>query len=133
VKPYLILKKNHRADGPSSDGKTCQVFKRIGGLMSRLAGIIDQIALIRNMFADIVPDPAHAAVLAELGGADSSVCHLREDLSSVNERDIKILREISKTHLNIRSASNAENIGKLLKLKNVLKFAITCYYVINNI
>jgi len=85
--------------------------------MSRLAVIIDQIALIRNMFADIVPDPAHAAVLAELGGAESIVCHLREDLRTVNERDIKIVREISKTHLNIRSASNAENIGKLLKLK----------------
>jgi pyridoxine 5-phosphate synthase len=85
--------------------------------MSRLAVNIDQIALIRNLFAESVPDPAHAAVLAELGGAESIVCHLREDLKTVNERDIKILREISKTHLNIRSTIQAENIGKLLKLK----------------
>jgi pyridoxine 5-phosphate synthase len=85
--------------------------------MSRLAVNVDQIAVIRNMFADIVPDPAHAVILAELGGAESIVCHLREDLRTVNERDIRILREISKTHLNIRSTINTDTIGKLLKLK----------------
>jgi pyridoxine 5-phosphate synthase len=85
--------------------------------MSRLAVNVDQIAVIRNMFADIVPDPAHAVVLAELGGAESIVCHLREDLRTVNERDIKIIREIAKTHLNIRSAVNSDTVSKLLKLK----------------
>ena len=85
--------------------------------MGRLAVNIDQIAVIRNIFADVVPDPAHAVVLAELGGAESIVCHLREDLRTVNERDIKIVREISKTHLNIRSAINNDMVGKLLKIK----------------
>jgi len=85
--------------------------------MSRLAVNVDQIAVIRNMFADVIPDPAHLVVLIELGGAESIVCHLREDLRTVNERDIKIIREIAKTHLNIRSAVNSDTVGKLLKLK----------------
>jgi pyridoxine 5-phosphate synthase len=85
--------------------------------MSRLAVNIDPVAVIRNLFLDNVPDPAHLVVLAELGGAESIVCHFRDDMKSVNERDISIFREIVKTHLNIRSGINGESIRKLLKIK----------------
>jgi pyridoxine 5-phosphate synthase len=85
--------------------------------MSRLAVDIDSVAVIRNLFMDNVPDPAHLLVLAELGGAESIVCNFREDMKSVNDRDISIMREIVKSHLNIRSTINGESVRKLLKIK----------------
>ncbi|MBU1651721.1 pyridoxine 5'-phosphate synthase, partial [bacterium] len=40
---------------------------------------IDHIATLRNARGAKVPDPVAAALTAELAGADSIVCHLRED------------------------------------------------------
>lgn len=85
--------------------------------MSRLAVNIDPIALIRNTFTKDIPDPAHMVVLAEMGGAESIVCHLREDLRTVNERDVRVMKEISKTHLNVRCNVDPESIRKLLTIK----------------
>lgn len=85
--------------------------------MSRLAVDIDPVAMIRNFFMDTIPDPVHLVVLAELGGAESIVCYYRDDMKSVNERDINIFREIVKSHLNVRCNIQGENIRKLLKIK----------------
>lgn len=85
--------------------------------MKRIAVNMDPIALIRNVFTKDIPDPAHMVVLAELGGAESIVCCLREDNKTVSERDIKIIKEISKTHLNVRCGVDAESIRKLLTIK----------------
>ena len=86
--------------------------------MSRLGIDIDPVAIIRNIFTDEdIPDPAHISVLAEMGGAESIVCCLREDIRSVNERDVRVLKEIVKTHLNIRSTITDDTVRKLLKIK----------------
>jgi pyridoxine 5-phosphate synthase len=94
--------------------------------MSRLALNIDPIALIRNTFTKDIPDPAHMVVLAEMGGAESIVCHLREDLKTVNERDVRVMLEVSKTHLNVRCDVNAEIIRKMLTMKpDMITFVAT--------
>ena len=94
--------------------------------MSRLAVNIDPIALIRNTFTKDIPDPAHMVVLAEMGGAESIVCHLREDLRTVNERDVRVMKEISKTHLNVRCNVDPESIRKLLTIKpDMITFVTT--------
>ena len=85
--------------------------------MSRLGVDIDPVAIFRNIFAENVPDPAHISVLAEMGGAESIVCFLREDYKGVNERDVNVLKEIVKTHLNIKTNINDETVRKLLKIK----------------
>jgi pyridoxine 5-phosphate synthase len=85
--------------------------------MARLAVDIDPIAAVRNLFGNTVPDPAHLSVLAEMGGAESIICHFREDLKTVNERDLRVLTEIVKTHLNIRTSLNSDNFRKLLTIK----------------
>ena len=85
--------------------------------MSRLGIDIDPAALIRNIFAKDIPDPAHLSVLGEMGGAESIVGFLREDIRSLTERDVGVLKEIVKTHLNIRTTSNDETVRKLLKIK----------------
>lgn len=85
--------------------------------MSRLAIDIDPIAIIRNVFGGNIPDPIQSCVLAEIAGVESVVCYFREDLKTVNDRDLRILREIVKTHLNIRSDVNEQSVKSLLKLK----------------
>jgi pyridoxine 5-phosphate synthase len=91
--------------------------------MSRLAIDLDPIAIMRNFFAQDIPDPAHILVLAEMGGVESIVCYLRDDLHTVNDRDVRIMSELTKTHLNVRTNINEENIRKLLKIKpNMITF-----------
>jgi pyridoxine 5-phosphate synthase len=85
--------------------------------MARIAVDIDPVAIIRNLFSQKTPDPAHVIVLAELGGAESIICYLREDLKSVNERDVRIIRELATSHINVRTAIDGENVRKLLKIK----------------
>jgi pyridoxine 5-phosphate synthase len=85
--------------------------------MSRLGIDIDPVALIRNIFTEDIPDPTHLSVLGEMGGAESIVGFLREDIRSINERDVSVLKEIVKTHLNIRTTINDETVRKLLKIK----------------
>ncbi len=85
--------------------------------MYRLAIDIDTVAYVRNLLDGREPDPVHALILAEIGGAESIVCYLRDDLRTVNERDIAIFKQIVKTYLNIRTNLTEDNIHKLLRLK----------------
>ncbi len=85
--------------------------------MSRIGIDIDPAAIIRNIFAEDIPDPAHLSVLGEMGGAESVICYLREDKKSVNERDVRVLKEIVKTHLIVRTTITEDTVRKLLKIK----------------
>ncbi len=69
--------------------------------MIRLAVNIDHIATIREARGGLEPDPVHAAVLAELAGASGIVCHLREDRRHVNDRDVRVLRDVVGTKLDL--------------------------------
>ncbi len=85
--------------------------------MPRFALDIDTIAFIRNMLDGKNPDPVHALVLAELGGAESIVCYLRDDLKTVNEADVQLLRQVVKSYLNVRSNITEDNIRTLMRIK----------------
>jgi pyridoxine 5-phosphate synthase len=69
------------------------------------------------VFGSNIPDPVQSCVLAEIGGAESVVCYFRDDLKTVNERDLRILREVVKTHFNVRCDINEHSVKSLLKLK----------------
>lgn len=62
--------------------------------MADLAVNIDHVATLREARGGQEPDPVTAALLAELHGAVGIVCHLREDRRHVNDRDLRILREV---------------------------------------
>lgn len=79
--------------------------------MIRLAVNIDHIATIREARGGIEPDPVQAAVLAELAGASGIVCHLREDRRHVNDRDVRVLREVVGTKLDLEMAATEEMLG----------------------
>jgi pyridoxine 5-phosphate synthase len=78
---------------------------------------IDHIATIRQARRTVEPDPVAAAVLAELGGADGITAHLREDRRHIQDRDVRILRQTVRTHLNLEMAPTEEMIAIALDLK----------------
>ncbi len=69
---------------------------------------IDHIATLREARRELIPDPVHAAVEAELGGCDGITVHLRHDRRHINERDIRILRETVRTELNVEMSATQE-------------------------
>ncbi len=85
--------------------------------MQRIALDIDPIAFVRNSLGEIEPDPVSSIIMAELGGAESIVCYLRDDQATVKTRDINLFKEIVKTHLTVRSNLTEENIRNLIALK----------------
>ena len=78
---------------------------------------IDHIATIRQARRTVEPDPVAAAVLAELAGADGITVHLREDRRHIQERDVRLLRQTVRTHLNLEMAATDEMLAIALDVK----------------
>jgi pyridoxine 5-phosphate synthase len=78
---------------------------------------IDHIATIRQARRTVEPDPVAAAVLAELGGADGITVHLREDRRHIQERDVRLLRQTVRSHLNLEMAATDEMVAIALDIK----------------
>ncbi|MEY2612103.1 MAG: Pyridoxine 5-phosphate synthase, partial [Planctomycetota bacterium] len=68
--------------------------------MVELGVNIDHVATVRQARRTVEPDPVAAAVLAELGGADSITVHLREDRRHIQDRDVMLLAQTIRTKLN---------------------------------
>ncbi len=90
--------------------------------MVRLGVNVDHVATVREARRGIEPDPVAAAVLCELAGADGIVCHLREDRRHIKDRDLSLLRQVVKTHLNLEMAPTEEMVKKAV---NVLPDMVT--------
>jgi pyridoxine 5-phosphate synthase len=60
----------------------------------RLGVNIDHVATIRNARGGFAPDPARAAELAMVAGADGITAHLREDRRHISDEDIEALSEL---------------------------------------
>lgn len=78
--------------------------------MPRLGVNIDHVATVRQARGVIYPDPVTAAGIVELAGADGIVCHLREDRRHIQDRDLRILKEVIQTRLNLEMAATEEMI-----------------------
>ncbi|MCD6221773.1 pyridoxine 5'-phosphate synthase [bacterium] len=85
--------------------------------MIKLGVNIDHIATLRQARKGNFPDPVYAAVICELAGCDSIVCHLREDRRHIQERDLRVLKEVVKTKLNLEMALSDEIIKIALDVK----------------
>jgi pyridoxine 5-phosphate synthase len=57
----------------------------------RLGVNIDHVATVRQARRGRVPDPMQAAAAAARAGADSIVCHLREDRRHIQDEDVRRL------------------------------------------
>ncbi|HEY9874641.1 MAG TPA: pyridoxine 5'-phosphate synthase [Candidatus Obscuribacterales bacterium] len=85
--------------------------------MPTLGVNIDHIATIRQARRTVEPDPVAAAVLAELAGADGITVHLREDRRHIQDRDVRLLRQTVRTHLNLEMAATDEMVAIALEIK----------------
>jgi pyridoxine 5-phosphate synthase len=85
--------------------------------MARLGVNIDHVATVRQARRASEPDPVHAAVLAELGGAGGITVHLRQDRRHIQDRDLEALRLVVKTRLNLEMASTQEMMRVALTVK----------------
>ena len=85
--------------------------------MALLCVNVDHIATIRQARRAQEPDPAQAAMLAELAGASGITVHLREDRRHIQDRDVEVLRRLVKTKLNLEMATTEEMVRVALALK----------------
>jgi pyridoxine 5-phosphate synthase len=69
--------------------------------MIRLGVNIDHVATVRQARRALEPDPIAAAVLALIGGADGITVHLREDRRHIQDRDVRLLRQVVTNRLNL--------------------------------
>lgn len=69
---------------------------------------VDHVATIRQARGVGYPDPVRAAILAEQAGADGITVHLREDRRHIQERDVRLLKEILEVKLNLEMAVTPE-------------------------
>ena len=77
----------------------------------RFALNVDHVATLRNARGEDQPDPVTVALIAEEAGVDGIVVHLREDRRHIKERDVRLLRELVKTKLDLEMAATDEIIN----------------------
>lgn len=85
--------------------------------MPTLGVNIDHVATIRQARRTVEPDPVAAAVLAELAGADGITVHLREDRRHIQDRDVRLLRQTVRSHLNLEMAATDEMVTIALDIQ----------------
>jgi pyridoxine 5-phosphate synthase len=71
---------------------------------------VDHVATLRNARGEAQPDPVTFALMAEQYGVDGIVVHLREDRRHINERDVRLLKELITTKLDLEMAAVDEII-----------------------
>ena len=85
--------------------------------MPQLGVNIDHVATLRQARRGFEPDPVTAALICEKAGADGIVCHLREDRRHVQDADLKQLRKVVKTQLNLEMSLNQEIVEIAANIK----------------
>jgi pyridoxine 5-phosphate synthase len=89
--------------------------------MLKLGVNIDHVATVREARyrgrGSGEPDPVEAARLCEAAGAHGITAHLREDRRHIQDRDVRRLREVVTTRLNLELANVPSVVAIALKLK----------------
>jgi pyridoxine 5-phosphate synthase len=78
---------------------------------------IDHVATLRQARRARYPDPVHAALAAELAGADSITLHLREDRRHIQDHDVRALRGLLQTRMNLELAMTDEMLAIALEVR----------------
>jgi pyridoxine 5-phosphate synthase len=71
---------------------------------------IDHVATLREARGINYPEPVYAAGIAEMAGASGIIVHLREDRRHIKDRDVRFLREVVRTKLNLEMAATPEMV-----------------------
>ena len=80
--------------------------------MAALLGVnIDHVATLRQARGTTYPDPVKAALVCEQAGAEGITLHLREDRRHIQDDDVRRMRPILKTHMNLELAVTDEMVA----------------------
>ena len=85
--------------------------------MIQLGVNIDHVATLRNARGTTYPSPVLAAQLAEQAGADLITLHLREDRRHIRDNDVRLIREVVQTRMNLEMALTPEMLAHALEIK----------------
>ena len=85
--------------------------------MPKLCVNVDHVATIREARKTNEPDPVAAALIAERAGAIGITIHLREDRRHIQDRDLRLMRQVVRGKLNLEMAPVAEMQGIALDVK----------------
>ncbi|UCF78592.1 MAG: pyridoxine 5'-phosphate synthase [Candidatus Eiseniibacteriota bacterium] len=85
--------------------------------MIELSVNVDHVATVREARKGLEPDPVAAAIEAEVAGASGITVHLREDRRHIQDRDLRVLREMVKTKLNMEMAATEEMISIAIAIR----------------
>ena len=83
----------------------------------RLHVNIDHVATVRQARRAAEPSLGAAAAIAELAGADGITVHLRSDRRHIQDADVRLLRALVTTHLNLEMAATDEMLLLALELR----------------
>ncbi len=83
----------------------------------RLYVNVDHVATLRQQRDSRSPDPVVAAALCELAGADGITVHLREDRRHIQERDVRVLRQVVRGVFNLEMAATEEMLRVALEVR----------------
>lgn len=75
---------------------------------------VDHVATVREARMGSDPDPVTIALMAEAAGAGGIALHLRGDRRHIQERDLRLLRELSKTSFELQINPAEESVGLAL-------------------
>ncbi|NNH01435.1 pyridoxine 5'-phosphate synthase [Acinetobacter sp. ANC 5414] len=86
--------------------------------MAALLGVnIDHVATLRQARGTTYPDPVKAALICEQAGAEGITLHLREDRRHIQDDDVRRMRPLLKTHMNLEMAVTAEMVEFAKEIK----------------
>lgn len=85
--------------------------------MATLGVNVDHVATVRQARRTDEPDPAWAAVEAQLGGATCITFHLREDRRHINDRDAETLKRMVNVRLNMEMSVDRKIVAIAARLQ----------------
>ncbi|KAB0626679.1 pyridoxine 5'-phosphate synthase [Acinetobacter gandensis] len=86
--------------------------------MAALLGVnIDHVATLRQARGTTYPDPVNAALICEQAGAEGITLHLREDRRHIQDDDVRRMRPVLKTHMNLEMAVTPEMVEFAKEIK----------------
>ncbi|MBM3115521.1 pyridoxine 5'-phosphate synthase [Jeongeupia naejangsanensis] len=77
---------------------------------------IDHVATLRNARGTTYPSPVLAAQLCEQAGADLITLHMREDRRHIRDEDVKLIRAVIQTKMNLEMALTTEMLEHALAI-----------------
>lgn len=80
----------------------------------RLGVNIDHVATLRQARGGHEPEPVAAALLAQSAGAHGITVHLRADRRHIQDRDLRVLKEVLVVPLNVECAATPEALEAVI-------------------